>query len=331
MTDAAVLPTDPDRSAATLLLADRGRGEGPYAAPGDGAFDARLPLKQLYREVERRLETGGNEAAREHFRRVDRPELRAGTIQDATARAVRVVLEETLSLCPADANEALATGHGDLEPHEIEIVEGKHLRRRREFLIASGGARVRFSRKGGVLFVDRTHDVHAQDCLRIEDRSDRGDLDGFVGDPDERPRLFSPAYLKPRRFETSARFTRLILEGRLGRRPDGYRSRMEISATPDSKLVTVELRIENRNDDHRLRLRVLGCRRPDAIGCETAPAFRPVFAGGRAFVATSLLRSIGRLRVDDDHVPAPEAQCHGTVVHRFLLGLGPWSDPVGGA
>ncbi|MEO0481309.1 MAG: hypothetical protein AAF196_17710 [Planctomycetota bacterium] len=318
---------DPDRSAATLCLAERERtaaGTGAvFATPDAGARDCRMPLKQLYLRAERALDERGTPDATERFVTVDRPHLRAGTVSDATARGVRVALEETLSLCQSEApNNDFDPG----EPHEIQVVEGKALKRRRDLLVDSGGARIRFSRKGGILLVDRTHDVHVEDCLRIEDRRDHGTLDRFVPDPDERPRLFSFAYLKASRYETGPRHTTLLLEGRLGRRFDGYPCQLEVHGRKDRAFVELRLALENRHDDHRLRLRVLGCHRPQALQSETGLVFEDAVANGQRFVAATLLRACGRLRVGEELTDVPEAQCHGVVRHRLRLGGSSWTE-----
>src|SRR5690606_18522885 len=187
------------------------------------------------------------------LRRIASPDLLAGTVQDGTARGVMVVLEEAISLCgvPLGRSEPPWVEPSNAE-HEHAVTDGRALRRRKDLLVASGGARIRWSRRGGVLFVDRAVDVHADACRRLEDRSERGDLDGFVPDLDERPRLFSPAFLRPRRYVEGSDYQRLELEGRLGRGPRGYPARIVFEGRRSDAFVTLGVAIRNDHDDHRL-------------------------------------------------------------------------------
>ena len=319
----------PDRAAPTLAVRERLLADapaGPFQQPGPGSADARVDLKLLWWRARASVAERGTPAARERLAMVESPDLEAGTIQDGTARGVAVALEEAISLC-TPRPESVEPEPTELAALEHVVVTGKDLRRRREFLVASGGARIRFSRKQGVLFVDRDHDVNAADCIRIEDRRDRGTLDGFVADPDERPRLFSPAYLKPVRFEESPTRTRLHLEGRLGRRPDGFPCRLVVEGRPDRQRVTLRIAIRNDHVDHRLRLRLLGCRNPAVIASEGAPDATLEFRKTRFHIAVTLVRSCGELRVGDAGVPCPSAQVSGWIHHVLHVGGAAWDTP----
>lgn len=314
----------PNRCATTLATrVPPEAGGGPYEPPGAGSADARVDLKLLLFRARRALETRGTDAARARFRSVDEPDLLAGTVQDGVARGVAVALEEVVALC--DGPEPPPP---EDEPDEdgAERFEGRDLRRKKDILVASGGARIRWSRRGGILFVDRDHDVHEEDCIRFEDRRDLGDLDGFAGDPDERPRLFSPAFLRPVVLVHGARRHRLVLEGRLGRRADGYDCRIVFQGDSGESFVRMVVIVRNDRDDHRLRVRFIGCRDPRAIDSDGTPAFSTVRYRSRWFVAATLVRACGRLRVGDREVAVPGAQCHGTHRHEFRLGGRPWRD-----
>ena len=134
---------------------------------------------------------------------------------------------------------------------------GKDLRRRKDLLVRSGGARVRFSRKEGVLFVARGDGLHAGNCLRFEARADHGTLDGFVGAPDERARLFSAQFLQPVRYVDGGDVQQLTLAGRIGRGPVGWDCEAVLTGCADEPFVRLELRIDNRLVGWRLRARFL--------------------------------------------------------------------------
>lgn len=318
-------PAHLDRLATTL--ADRAPGPAePAPTFPEPRGDARVDLALLTYRARRALAERGTAAARARFATVHSQDLLAGTVQDGTARGVMVALEETIALC------------GGAEPVPPELVpdeddaarfEGRDLRRKKDILVASAGARIRWSRRGGVLFVDRAHDVHAEDCIRFEDRRDLGDLDGFVPDPAERPRIFSPAFLKPVLLVQGKRRDRLVLDGRLGRTAHGFPCRIEWIGNRDEDFVRMVVFVRNVHDDHRLRIRFLGCRNVDAIDSDGTPAFSTVRTGSRWFVAATLVRACGRLRVGDRDVAVPAAQCHGTHRHELRLGGRSWRvDPL---
>ncbi len=325
------LPPHPDRVATTL--AERARllaasGDGPFQAPPPGSADARIDLKLLWFAARRAVAARGDDETRARLASVESPDLLAGTVQDGTARGVMVALEEAISLCaPAPAAKPL-----DEDGLDVQRFGPKELRRKKDIVVASGGARIRWSRKRGVLFVDRAHDVHEEDCIRLEDRRDLGTLDGFVADHAERPRLFSPAFLKPELLVHAPTHDRLVLAGRLGRRPDGFPCRLELFGDKQDIAVRMTIDVENRHDDHRLRIRFLSCRNAAAIASDGTPPCRIVFHRGRFFAATTLVRACGRLTVGSRTVPVPMAQCHGTHRHVFRLGGRPWRAPdtVGG-
>lgn len=307
----------PDRAARTL--AERAAmlaAGGPFAPsdPGPGSADARLDLKTLRIHTERALAERGTDAARARLAGLDTPDLLAGTVQDGTARGLAVAYEEALSLCtPAPPGPAP-------EDPEARIVIGPALRKIKDLLVASGGARARFSRKRGLHFVDRARDLNLEDCLAFEDQRDLGTLDGFVAAPDERPRLYSPAFLTPVRFEQSPRGDALRLEGTLGRGPWSHGCRLELHGRPDESALRMRVAIHNRHDDHRLRIRFWRFPDPPGLTCATTPPLVRIDHGDRWFWTTSVVRACGRLVVGDALVDVPDAQCKGWITHEFLLG-----------
>lgn len=313
----------PDRLATTLAVRETG-GTGPFAAPGAGSADARVDLKLLLHEAREALATRGTAAARQRFEAIDAPDLLAGTVQDGTARGVMVALEEVLSLCSGTPGSRPEDREID---EDAQVFEGKELRRKKDILVASAGSRIRWSRKGGVLLVDREHGVHAEDCIRFEDRRDLGDLDGFVPDTAERPRLFSPAFLKATRLIQGPTFDRLELTGRLGRRADGFPCRIDFVGDKQEPTVRMVVRVTNQRDDHRLRIRFLGCRNEAAVASAGTPGYSEVLAHSRWFLAATLVRSCGRLRVGEGaFVATPGAQVHGELRHEFRLGGAHWTS-----
>lgn len=304
----------PDRAASTLANIDEERlrrGGGPFTPPGDGAADCRIELKQLawraYRAAER------SPRARERLAALSlatRPDLAAGTVQDGVARGLAVAFEEALSFAP------------NVPPLDLggaTVVTGKDLRKRKDLLVKSGGSRVRFSRKEGLLYVDRDGGAHSANCLRFEARRDLGTLDGFVGDDAERPRIYSAQFLQPQRYVQGAGITQLLLAGRLGRGPVGWACELEVTGRDDEPTLLLRLRIDNRLDGWRLRARFLGI--PLAsIEHECTPVHEVVANDAGGFVAFTLVRSCGTLLVDGAPVAVPAAQCRGPIEHRFRLG-----------
>ncbi|MEZ5966203.1 MAG: hypothetical protein R3F56_20370 [Planctomycetota bacterium] len=313
---AADLPPSPERAATTL--AQRARlapsATPPFQHPGPGSADARVDLKLAAWRAWRAAAAKSGEAARERLAGLDTPDLAAGTIQDGTARGLAVAYEEALSLCPETPAEP-----DPFDDPLTRVLEGKELRKQREFLVESGGARVRFSRKGGVHLIVRDADLNVEHCVAFEDRADLGTLDGFVAKDDERARLFSPTFLRPVQMLKHARADRLTLHGRLGRRPTGFPCELLLEGRRDETTVRMVVRIHNQLSDHRLRVRFLGVPRA-AIASEGTPGFEEVTVGHRRFVAATLVRACGRLRVGDRLVEVPGAQVQGWIEHRFRLG-----------
>ncbi|MEM7203462.1 MAG: hypothetical protein AAF628_24575 [Planctomycetota bacterium] len=309
----------PDRRAATLAqqaLLPAEAWVGPFNAPGKGSEDARVDLKLLQWRTDRLLAERGTAAARARLEELQRPDLRAGTVQDGTARGISVALEEAMSLCPpaADARP------NPVWTEEAEVLNAKALRRKKDLLVASAGVRVRFSRKRGLLLVDRARDVHSEGVVCFEDRRDRGTLDGFAPASAERPRLFLPNFLVPTAYAQGPAGAGLLLEGRLGRRPQGYRCRLALEGRADERFLRMTVAVENLQDDHRLRIRFRGLGPEYPIGHAGTPAWEPVLQAGRRFMAATLVRACGVLQVGDTTVAVPAAQCRGWVEHRFALG-----------
>jgi hypothetical protein len=283
-------------------------------APGPGSDDARVDLKLLAFETKDALQHHGTPEAEARLAELSGADLWAGTIQDGTARGFKVALEEALSLC------APPTPRPAEEFPESTVYVGKELRRKRDLLVASGGARIRFSRKGGFLLVDRHHDVHVVNCLAFEDRTDTGTLDGFIPREGERPRIFHPGFLEAVHFEQGPARDMLVLEGRLGRRARGYPCRIRIEGRKDEPRVLFSVAIENRHHDHRIRIRFVGLPESARIESRGTPGWEHIQHAGGHFRAATLIRACGRLPVGDRVVPVPEAQCLGWIEHHFVLG-----------
>jgi len=304
----------PDRAAATLANIDEERlrrGPGPFAAPGDGAADCRIGLKQLLWRALRAAERSPR--ARERLAAVGlatRPDVAAGTVQDGVARGLAVAFEEAISFAAPDPAIDLGSA---------ALVTGKELRKKKDLLVKSGGSRVRFSRKEGLLYVDRDGGAHSANCLRFEARRDLGTLDGFVGDDAERPRIYSAQFLQPLRYATGNGITQLVLAGRLGRGPVGWPCELEATGLESESTLRLAIRIDNRLDGYRLRARFLGIPLA-AIEHECTPVHEAVANDAGGFVAFTLVRSCGTLLVDGAPVAAPAAQCRGPIEHRFRLG-----------
>ena len=315
-TDAATdLPASRERAAANLAQrASASASLSPCAMPGPGSADARVDLKLAAWQVQHALATRGTAAARQRIAGLDAPDLVAGTVQDGTARGLLLAYEEALSLC----TKPLLEPDPFLDPL-TRVLEGKPLRKQREHLIETGGARVRFARKSGVHLIDRDAGVNVEHCLGFEDQTDAGTLDGFVAVEGERPRLFSAAFLQPVQVLRCAAGDRLLLRGRLGRTPHGYPCAMVIEGRRDEQTVRIVLRVENRHANHRLRVRFLSVPRA-VIASEGSPGFEEIAVGHRRFIAATLVRACGKLKVDTDEVPVPGAQVFGWIEHRFRLG-----------
>lgn len=316
----------PDRTAATVAQIGCWPTEPtlPHAAPGAGAADCRIDLKLLQWRALQAMAACA--ASREHlqpFAARAHPDLWAGTVQDGTARGFAARLEEAIALAGLTVIPPLP----DIgEP--TRVVTGKDLRRRKELLIGSGGPWLCFSRKDGVAFHDRACGVHSANCLRFEARADRGDLDGFAGAADERPRLFSAQFLQPCEFAEGRAGTRLVLRGRLGRGRVGWDLTATAVALPTENVVHLRLAVDNRQVGWRLRARWLGI--PGEAIAHDCTAVREVIDGGdgKPFVAFTLVRAVDVLRIDGHPVPVPGAACLGTLVHDFRLGIGCPSAPL---
>lgn len=318
------MKSHPDRRASTLAgvaAAAAQQGDGPFAPPGAGARDCRIDLKLLQWRALRACERSA--AARQRlatFAPGERPDLWAGTVPDGVARGFAVALEEAVAL----AGEPSVAREPDLaaDPVRTQVFAGKELRKKKDLLVGSAGARVRFSRKEGVLFVDRAGGLHSANCVRFEARVDRGTLDAFVPDEQERPRLFSAQFLQPQRYVTTPGYSQLVLAGRIGRTREGWDCTAELSARDDESAVRLALRIDNRHDDRRLRVRFLGIP-ADALHHECTDVREVVQGPAGGFVAFTLLRAVGRLDVDGQVLAVPAAQCHGVIEHVFWLGGDP--------
>lgn len=312
----------PDRAAATLAQLPPATAPGTaFAAPGTGAADCRIEYKLLqWQALQAMARCPASRAHLAPYAADAHPDLWAGTVQDGVARGFAARLEEAVALAgPPPAERAPAP--------DAAAVVGKDLRRRKDLLVRSAGARVRFSRKDGVLFVARDDGLHATNCLRFEARADRGTLDGFVGAPDERARLFSAQFLRPVRYVEAGAVQQLTLAGRIGRGPVGWDCVATLTGCADEDCVRVELRIDNRLVGWRLRARFLGV--PDAaIAHDCTPVREVVANDAGGFVAFTLVRAVDRLAVGADAVATPAAACRTTLVHRFRLGGAAGESPA---
>lgn len=316
----------PDRRGATLLQCAElaaTAGDGPFAPPQPGSADARIDLKLLIHRARRAAGSDHRAAARlADFAAERRPDLWAGTVQDGTARGFAAALEEAASLLPEDPRAGppeAVLARLPLDPLRGAEIAGKELRRRKDLLVASAGPRVRFARKTGLLLVDRDRQLESAAFVRFEDRSDRGTLDGFVPDPGERARLFDARFLQPVRHRQGADLDALLLAGRLGRGPNGFACRLAVLGFHDEPFLRLQLAVENRLTDHRLRVRFLGLP-PGYVTHACTDVAERVDAPAGAFDAFTLVRACGRLLVDGGEVAVPAAQCQGTLVHEFRLG-----------
>jgi hypothetical protein len=309
----------PDRAAATLANlpdATAARGAGPFRLPGAGAHDARLDLKLLlWRALAAAARSPRAKAHLDALGAAAHPDLWAGTVQDGTARGFAARLEEVIALAPplpAPA-PALAT-----RP-DARITTGKELRKRKDLLVASNGSRVRFTRKEGLLFVDRDGGLHSSNCLRFEARTDLGSLDGFVAAADERPRLFSAQFLQARHHVDCDGISELLLQGRLGRGPIGWNVELLVTGDPQHDRVRLQFVIGSVVPGWRLRARFLGLPLA-AIEHECTPVHEVVASDGGGFVAFTLVRACAQLLVDDAPIAVPAAAAPGPLRHVFWLG-----------
>jgi hypothetical protein len=307
----------PDRVARTLAelpAASAARG-GEFAPPGVGARDCRIDLKLLqWRALAAMAQS---EKARAHLAPwplATHPDLWAGAVQDGTARGFAVRLEEAIALALPTPTSPTPT----LPPTAARPVTGKDLRKRKDLLIQSGGARVRFSRKEGLLFVDRDGGQHSRNCLWFEARTCLGTLDEFAP-ADERPRLFSAQFLAAQSFTEAATSRELVLAGRLGRGPVGFPITIVVRGDDAERCIQLRLLLEPRQPGWRLRARFLGLPRT-AIRHECTPVDEVVANAAGGFVAFTLVRANARLRVDDGILDVPGAAMPGPLEHVFWLG-----------
>lgn len=318
----ADLLSHPDRLATTLATLADARASRPdlSGSPiGPGATDCRLELKLAQWKALRAASRSPAAAAHLAIYGQDAyPELWAGTVRDGVARGFMVHLEETCSLAglPLDSSDQ---GQKNTPDSKLTVFTGKDLRRKKDILIASAGCRVRFSRKGGLLFVDREQGINSENCLWFEGRRDSGTLDNFVGHDDERARLFSAQYLKPQRFVQGKHYSELELNGRLGRGTIGWPCRIIIVGSSESPSLHVTIELASIVPLWRLRSRWLGV--PETlIHHHCMPVRELVTTAHGGFVADTLSRSCATLLVDGEPVPTPDAAKQSAIKHTFSLG-----------
>lgn len=299
----------PDRAAATL--ANRGHGFAP-TPPDAPRGDARVTLHQLWHAVDVALAQRHVDAAHDWLRDLDTADLRAGTVQDGVALGVEARLTEALSLCaaPPEMDDAV----------EGDEITGKDLRRRREILVASGGSRVRFSRKNGVHMIDRASDRNEPHFVQFDDQEDVGCLDEFTAAPNTRARIFQASFLKPVRLVEGKDATLLELAGRLGRGPHGFDCRLTLRGDKSVDTLRLRVRIDNRQENHRLRIRFAGLSDATFVQHRGTPGFSTITSGTRQFIAATIVRACGRLRVGDNWIATPHAQMQGPIEHVFEFG-----------
>ena len=304
----------PDRIAPTLAVRAAMLGGRPAEAAGPERNDARVDLQLDRWWTERCLTARGNNAARARLEGLDTPHLIAGVIQDGTARGLAVAYEEARSLCdPEPASDSVP---------ELRARPEKEIRRLRDVAVASGGSRIRWTRREGLLLLDRSCDIHAPAFMTFEDRIDGGTLDGFEAVEPDRLRRFWPQALKPIALLEGEGRTELHLRGRLGRGADGFECGMRVIGEENRERVLVLVEVRNDRNDHRLRARFVGLPDPACIVSEGSPPVRTIEVGGATGHAVTLVRACGRLALDEPNrqVATPGGQCHGTVLHCFHIG-----------
>lgn len=303
----------PHRLAPTL--AQLGAHDDTIAAPGPGSADCRIDLKLLqWRALEAARTSPKARTRLAAFDGATHAQLWAGTVQDGVARGFAAALEEAASLAPvAPAGDPFAGAEGLVD------LQGRDLVRKKDILVASSGARVRFGRKDGLLFVQREGGLHSANFLRFEDRADHGTLDAPRFDEGERPRIFSAQFLKPVRYRTCKAADELVLEGGLGRGNKGHRCRIVVRGIRGEQQLRLTIAVDNRHADHRLRVRFLGIP-PTVIAHHCTDVAEVVQNDAGGFVAFTLVRATGTLDTAHGRVATPAAQCLGWLEHEFLLG-----------
>lgn len=318
-------PSHPDRLAETLAnlpAAHAARPTDGTAPPGDGAHDCRIDLKCMLWQALRAAQR--SDEARVHLQRLPRerhPDLWAGTVRDGAALGFLAHLHEVVSLAPAAPDDGGAwPEHPD---PGAQLLTDRKLRRKQDLLVKSGGPRVRFTRKGGVLFVDRAHDLHSENCLWFEACRDIGTLDGFVGAEGERARLYSAQFLQPRYYLAAKARTELQLAGRLGRGPIGWPITVTLRGDDDRQTLELFVELPHAGSDSqsgwRLRMRTLGLPATH-VHHHCTPVRELVDNDHGGFVADTLVRACEHLLVDGTQVAVPDAAAPRRVRHRFTLG-----------
>ncbi len=322
------MKSHPDRSAANLAQRSALLQDWTGAEADSDLGDARVDLQLLRFAVLQGLARQGTAEARARLSGLDSADLQAGRVQDGVARGYKVALEEAASLCSPPLSPADLNGHSPWQrlpdPWQDEnlilgATSAKDLRKKRELLVASGGARIRFSRRFGILLVDRKKGVHQENCMVFEDRRDQGSLDCFQGQEGEKPRLFNPAFLQPTFYLQSPERDLLLLKGRLGPKPNHFPCQLVLEGRKSESGIRLTVEIENRQPNHRLRIRFLGLPEglePDHRG---TPGWEKIIHKGHRILAATLVRACGNLSVDAMPVATPEAQLFGFHRHDFML------------
>ncbi|MFK7739106.1 MAG: hypothetical protein AB8H80_02195 [Planctomycetota bacterium] len=327
-------PSHPDRCAATLAnlpQAHADRSPDGCRTAGAGAADCRIELKLLQWQAMRAAER--SPTAAEHLARLDRdrhPDLWQGTVRDGSALGMLAHLHEVVALAPPPTPPAKADEANELAP--AQTFDAKQLRRKKDLLVKSGSTRVRFSRKGGVLLVDREHETHSENCMWFEARRDLGTLDEFVGPEGERARLFSAQFLKPK-FYRIEKFrsgdakrvreeSELLISGRLGSGPAAWPISMRFLGDTSRSAVELQIELPHVPTGWRLRLRTLGV--PSSLlHHHCLPVREQVDTERGGLLCDTLVRSCDRLRIDDNIIKVPDAGNPRPLRHIFTLGEAP--------
>ena len=234
-------------------------------------------------------------------------------MQDGAARGFAVHLEEAI---------ALAQPEPDAQPAAFtptRTLIGKELRRHKDLLVASSGARLRFTKKQGFVFTQRDRGPTSVDCVWFEARRDQGSLDDFVPALDERARLFSARSLQAIEYAVGDGGGRLVLDGRLGRGPIGWPLRLVLAAHADDERLRLTVHLGDAMPGFRVRVRWLGIG-AERVQHECMPVREVVANDHGGFVADTLVRAATTLLVDGEPLATPAAACRGGIEHTFVLG-----------